>query len=245
MIKRFNRFELKYVIAATKRDAMLAEIREHMEPDTAGDDGVYEVTSLYFDSPDLAFYRSKLDGIKFRRKLRIRHYGERHPDAEARVMLEIKQRINRTTQKRRVAMSLSDAFRLALGGPPPDIADTEDAAVMQEISFLSRSLNVRPTVNVAYVRQAHVGGPYETGLRVTFDHALWCTDGGHGLMDASGRHFMLPLDHVVMEVKANNAVPLWISRMLARHSIPLTRFSKYCTGVACLHKLSEGAEWTS
>ena len=40
-----------------------------------------------------------------------------------------------------------------------------------------------------------------------------------------------------MEVKANNAVPLWVSHLLARYNVPLGRFSKYCAGVARLQAL--------
>ena len=31
-----------------------------------------------------------------------------------------------------------------------------------------------------------------------------------------------------MEVKANNAVPLWLANLLARHNCSLRRYSKYC-----------------
>ena len=37
-----------------------------------------------------------------------------------------------------------------------------------------------------------------------------------------------------MEVKANDAVPLWVSRMLARHGCEIQRFSKYVAGVSHL-----------
>ena len=73
MIRRFNRFELKYVIASELRDRLWDEMRLHMSPDREGGDaGIYRVTSLYHDTSIFACYRAKLDSINFRRKLRIR-----------------------------------------------------------------------------------------------------------------------------------------------------------------------------
>jgi hypothetical protein len=59
---------------------------------------------------DLRFYWEKIEGLRFRRKLRIRHYGDRSTiDDDITVFVEIKQRVNRVTQKRRVALP----YRLA------------------------------------------------------------------------------------------------------------------------------------
>jgi hypothetical protein len=236
MTRRFNRFELKYVIPASVRDELLLELENRTAADEHGVGGSYEVTSLYYDTDDYAFYRSKIDGIKYRRKLRIRRYGVRTVDENPEVMFEIKQRINRTTQKRRVPLRLRDAYALA-AGESVSIPRAEDALVADEIAYLARTMDLRPSCVVAYVRQAFVGHVYELGLRITFDQAIWCNSGTGGLLDESARHILIPPNMVVMEVKANNAVPLWVSRMLARHRIPLSRFSKYCTAVSCLASL--------
>lgn len=54
-----------------------------------------------------------MDGLKFRRKLRIRRYelGDALTD-ETPVFVEIKQRIDRVTQKRRVSLPYAEALRL-------------------------------------------------------------------------------------------------------------------------------------
>ena len=234
MIRRFNRFELKYIVSGALRDALLPEIRERMtiDPEAAAS-GVYGVTSLYFDTPDLAFFRAKLDGIKFRRKLRIRVYGDGPPRPDARALVEIKQRINRTVQKRRLELPLDEAYALCAGARPERVADQEDAEVASEVEFLVRSLNLSPTCAISYVRQAFMGGEYEPGLRVTFDASLTCAGPERGVAPIERFHFLAP-QHCVLEVKANEAVPLWIVRLLARHSVPLQRYSKYCAGVAQL-----------
>jgi SPX domain protein involved in polyphosphate accumulation len=238
MIRRFNRFELKYLVTAPLRDALLPEIRERMTPDLEGSDrGVYRVTSLYFDTPDLAFFRAKREGIKFRRKLRIRIYGNHVPGSDPQAMVEIKQRINRTVQKRRLALRCSQASALCGGDFHDPIADARDSEVAWEVEFLVRSLHLSPTCVITYVRHAFLGGAYEPGLRVTFDEGLRCSGPERGLEATELFHF-LPPDRLVLEAKVNEAIPLWFVRLLARHSIPLQRYSKYCEGLAHLRGLA-------
>lgn len=251
MSRHFNRFELKYEISAAKADALIEDIKEQTTVDTAGGPtGTYQITSLYFDSEDLAFYRAKIEGIKFRRKLRIRRYGPLTcpaSDAVEPVHVEIKQRINRTTQKRRITLPFDDAFALCTGARTLELADPGDATVAGEIEFLVRSVVLKPACAISYIRQAFVGSVYERGLRITFDRNLWCRDPEFGL-DADGpRQVFLPHDRVILEVKADNAVPLWVARMLARHGCTVDRFSKYCAGIRKLRSLppigaSRGAE---
>lgn len=234
MIRRFNRFELKYIVTAALRDALLPQIRERMESDPeSADAGVYRVRSLYYDTPDLAFFRAKLDGIKFRRKLRIRTYGDDVAGPGTPAMVEIKQRINRTVQKRRLAVPLSQAYALCAGARGEELTNEYDAEVAGEVEFLVRALNLAPTCVISYARHAFMGGIYEPGLRVTFDAGLRCAGPERGLEPIEYFHF-LPPDRLVLEVKANEAIPLWVVRLLARHSIPIQRYSKYCAGLAHL-----------
>jgi len=236
--KRFNRFELKYRIKAAVADRLAKALLENMVPDPEGDvSGSYAITSLYFDTPGLDFYRAKIEGLKFRRKLRIRRYGQLSASPDAAVTVEIKQRINRTTQKRRVAMSLADAFTLCRGEDAGPFEDPVDAATASEIEYLVRSLSLHPVCTVGYQRAAYMGSSYDPGLRVTFDRALWVRDPKFALTDDGARHTFLPPSEVILEVKANDAVPLWISRMLALHGCEIDRYSKYCEGVRCLRSL--------
>lgn len=238
MIRSFNRFELKYLVPARVRDALIADIRRQMRPDDFGTDGVYSIASLYYDTKDLQCVRSKLDGTKYRRKVRIRAYGTVPESPADPATVEIKQRINRTVQKKRLALPLAEAYLLCAGEldlerPWPDERDT---AVANEVTYLSRALHLLPMCVIGYQRRAFVGGPYEPQLRITFDQALWCRPGSSLLSSDGTRYQLLPPDWMVLEVKTDHAMPLWVSRMLARHEVSLTRFSKYCTGALHLRK---------
>ena len=102
MIKRFNRYELKYVLPVQKSQQIAEDLRAFTRPDAHGEAEGYRVVSLYYDSPWLDFFWAKIEGIKFRRKVRIRIYPDDLVGGQA--MVEIKQRINRTVQKRRLPM---------------------------------------------------------------------------------------------------------------------------------------------
>ncbi|MEU3120556.1 VTC domain-containing protein, partial [Streptomyces albidoflavus] len=98
----FNRFELKYLVPVEQAAQIRDELAERMERDAHSPVGGYGVWSLYYDTPQLRFYWEKIEGLKFRRKLRIRHYGDLDGVTDASpVCVEIKQRVNRVTQKRR------------------------------------------------------------------------------------------------------------------------------------------------
>jgi len=77
--RSLNRFELKYIIRWNQAEALKSLLLGYMTPDLhAGNDGAYDISSLYLDSPELLCYWEKIEGLKFRRKLRIRTYGNQH-----------------------------------------------------------------------------------------------------------------------------------------------------------------------
>ena len=91
-IRTFNRFELKYLVSLQQAERFKTGMRPYVIPDEYGhNNGRYSLSSLYYDSPSFRCFRENLDGIRFRRKLRVRRYetGEilaedRHDAAAAR-----------------------------------------------------------------------------------------------------------------------------------------------------------------
>jgi SPX domain protein involved in polyphosphate accumulation len=289
VIKRFNRYELKYVLPVQKSRRIAEDLRAFTRPDEHGGEEGYRVVSLYYDSPALDFFWAKIEGIKFRRKVRIRIYpedagttGERSPggnrevlsvprsanrgiadagdprghvffsdlpprpeigadhqqrpltgmDAVERAMVEIKQRINRTVQKRRLQLPLEEAELLCEGSVDMERMDPLDRQVASEVQYLVNAMHLRPTCIIAYRRRAFVGSLYEPGLRITFDTDLRCRVHELKVNAGAENHLFLPPEWCIMEVKANNAVPDWVTSLLAVHNCQLRRVSKYCTGLA-------------
>jgi len=232
MIKRFNRYELKYIVRIEEVDRIIEDLRSMTEPDAHGGLEGYRVVSLYYDSPGLDFFWDKIEGIKFRRKVRLRIYPGEDIEAVKEGMVEIKQRINRTVQKRRLKLPLEEAEQLCAGSQESDDLDSLDRQVASEVQYIVRAMHLMPTCITAYRRRAFVGGLYDAGLRITFDVDVGCRVHGLKVNHNVKNHLFLPPEWSIMEVKANEAVPDWVTSLLARHSCQLRRVSKYCAGLA-------------
>ncbi|MBM4431200.1 MAG: polyphosphate polymerase domain-containing protein [Chloroflexi bacterium] len=245
VIRKFNRFELKYVVPLQAAELFRQALRAYLVPDEHGDaHGRYYLSSLYYDGPDWRFYWEKVDGISFRRKLRIRHYESSGPlTGETPVFVEIKQRLNRVTQKRRLSLPYREALRLCDERQMPHLDPSrhtaQDADLVEEVADMLWRYDLRPASVVRYARQALVGTDYDLGLRVTFDthlsyrvHNLELPDGSSGLP-------LFPADWTVVEVKVNERVPYWLTELVAAHNLSLTRVSKYCRNIELAHNSAQ------
>jgi SPX domain protein involved in polyphosphate accumulation len=240
-IRRFNRFELKYLITLKQAELFKKALRAFLVADEhGGNNGSYGLDSLYYDSPDFRCYWEKVDGIKFRRKLRIRRYESESPlTADTPVFVEIKQRLDRVTQKRRIVLPYGDALRLCNEREFPETFAPEDKTVLEEIYAYLWQYNLRPVSIVHYDRQALIGTDYDLGLRVTFDTSLTYQIHQLALHEKASTLPMFSADQVVMEIKVNERIPYWLTEMIAAHNLKMIRVSKYCRGI----ELANG--WTS
>ncbi len=232
VVKRFNRFELKYILPYYLVPELKQDMLRYALPDPYGEsDGCYSLSSLYYDSPDHKFYWEKVDGLKYRRKLRIRWYEtEAELNEDSIIFVEIKQRVDRVTQKRRLPLKYRDALMFLNDGIVPP-HEAEDAALVDEIYSLIKLYNLQPTNIITYDRQAFVGTDYDMGLRITYDtHITYSIRNlrlGHYLYDG----FVVPPNFVIMEIKTNERLPYWIAELVAAHQLQLIRVSKYCSGL--------------
>jgi SPX domain protein involved in polyphosphate accumulation len=205
-----------------------------MLPDEHGDSqGGYLVTSLYYDTVDHKAYWDKIDGHRNRRKLRVRIYGDQAVTTETRCFLEIKHRLDRALQKRRVVLPYGAAVAMDQMDDLLDAASDEDRSVLEEVEYLYRALRLQPTCVVSYQRCALEGREYEPGLRVTFDTDLKYRI--HELtLFANGQatdHYFLSPDWCIMEVKINHRAPYWLTEVIGMHQCVVRRISKYCAAL--------------
>jgi hypothetical protein len=235
-----GRYELKYVIDRAQVHALDEALAAFMQPDAHGDgDGRYPVTSLYYDTADYKAYWDKIQGHRYRRKLRVRVYGDRAVTPDTACFVEIKQRTNRTVLKKRVALPYAAAIDLCETGGG---ADGVSGPVVEEVSYLRAALHLQPACIVSYDRLAFQGGQADPGLRVTFDtnlkgraHDLSLLSTGY----AENRYFAPP-QWCIMEIKADGHVPLWLTRLVGEQRCTPRRVSKYCRALEqCLDTLQD------
>lgn len=232
-IRKFNRFELKYLLSMEQTHELKQQIEAYMLPDQyAWDSGDYVISSLYYDSPDLQCYWEKIDGLKFRKKLRVRIYeSEENITEDSMVFVEVKQRYDKTIQKRRVAIPYRDAMTLCDERHFPDEYDEKDRPVMEEVLGMIEERNLQPTLITSYFRRAYTGTDYDKGLRITFDTNIRYRINDLDLTSKQlGRYIVSP-DRAILEIKTNEKVPYWLTEIIAQNNYRRVGISKYCTGL--------------
>jgi hypothetical protein len=226
-VRKANRFEIKYLVPHDAARRMVDAIEPYTVPDRhAVDEWGYPVYSVYWDSPRLALFWEKIEGLKYRRKLRFRRYADQ-PD----VFVEIKQRVDRTLQKRRTRVSEeelrtwfeADAGEAGLSAP-------EDPVVSEAI-VLRHRYRLDPRMAISYRRLA-LFGLYDADLRITFDRRVQyrATDFDIAERFDAGNYVVDPR-LVIMEIKFSERVPIWLCKLVSREGLQMIRLSKYCTAV--------------
>jgi hypothetical protein len=242
-IEIFKRKEQKYLITSDQYFLLLEHILPYMRPDRFGLDGRYTITSLYFDSDDHKIYFETKNKLKFRQKLRLRVYDE--ADLASTAFFEVKQKHKKVVNKRRMLLPLEEAYRYLNENPalPLEHYNTSNPQVFREIDYFLKLYGLRPEMVVSYDRHA-LHCIEDPDLRITFDLNLRCRNDDlfveHG---PYGENFIDP-DLVVLEVKINDSVPLWLTRILQALYCEQRSASKYCTSMELLkgEKLPNGIE---
>ncbi|MDX2358901.1 polyphosphate polymerase domain-containing protein [Dietzia sp. PP-33] len=227
----FNRYEIKYLIDELAVPALREELAARMDGDPHSPHGGYPVSSLYYDTQDLLYYWEKIEGLRFRRKLRMRLYGDPAECTDAStVHVEIKQRVNRVTQKRRLALPYGTARGWLDDLIRPECEPGQQGFV-NEVSNLVSTLELRPVATTGYVREAFVGREADSGLRMTIDHRVHGRDRDFHFASGGQNRFIVPPKLAIVELKANERVPYWATDLAARLELTVVRISKYCKSV--------------
>lgn len=95
------RYERKYLVKNELLEALRNRLQAFVRPDTfalrPNALPEYTVRSIYYDSPTFNSYFEKVEGLKDRKKLRIRGYNS--PEKVCKVFLEIKRKLENRIAK--------------------------------------------------------------------------------------------------------------------------------------------------
>lgn len=226
-IRSANRFELKYFMRHELLSAFIRSLDGYAYTDPhCNGEGDYSIHSVYCDSPGFSLFWEKVEGIKFRRKVRFRRYGD-NPD----VFLEIKQRINRTLQKRRVSLRVEHVAEAFRSHDLLNHLQHEANPILSEVSFLWNYYRLQPRMAISYRRRAFFA-VFEPDLRITFDTRVQyhARDFDVARPFEAGKYVVDP-DLVVMEIKFSERVPRWLCKLVNQYGLRAVRLSKYCSAV--------------
>ena len=229
-IEDFTRFEFKYILATERAQSLETEIRNFMDYDghvSENYDENYYVRSLYFDNERRSNYYEKIDGIRSRRKYRLRTYAP-EPSAEVPIYLEEKNRIDNRVFKHRVKLD-SELVALCEGGGMAFQLRSlyPDNEVIERFIFRQARQRERPAVVVAYLRRAFVSS-FDINFRVTFDSELHAAGATELFGVRIGEMRQCLAGYTIVEIKFARRIPSWFHRILQTFEMRRLSVSKYC-----------------
>lgn len=213
----FNRYEKKYLMP----ENVYQELRARMSPFMQADSyGLHTICNIYYDTPDELLIRRSVENPVYKEKLRLRSYGV--PDMDSAVFLEIKKKYERVVNKRRVQMTLGEAYGYVERGVRPPA----DSQILRELDFFLTRYNLQRGLYLAYDRVA-LFGREDPDFRVTFDRSIRFRRDNMGLEQGDAGELLLPPGWYLMESKVMGATPLWFAHILSDLSLYTVSFSKY------------------
>jgi len=231
------RYEYKYFVHNSKMDTLRNMITPFVKLDKHSavmKDRHYTVRSIYFDTPTYDYYFEKIEGIKHRKKFRIRGYNDLERDSL--VFFEIKRKYEIPIFKNRAVTTFEDACNLFRNGRVESYISNSERfpeAVDNVKRFFYHYYNssLRPVVLVIYEREAYLG-LYDQSIRITFDKNLRSV--AFPSIDElylENRVRNTLRDHFILEVKFNDYYPSWMKPIIGILGLRRESASKYCISI--------------
>ena len=228
----FMRYEMKYLVTAEQRRAIMGMMNKFMEPDEYGRS---TICNIYYDTPDMRLVRRSIEKPVYKEKLRVRCYGT--ASADDKVFVELKKKYDEVVYKRRVSMRESEAENYLEGR---NDSPKQNQIVSELDYFISEYKGLAPAAYIAYDREAYFAKD-DPNLRITFDDNILWRDYDISLTQGVYGNTLLNSGQSLMEIKVSAAMPLWLTHMLSEQKIFKINFSKYGNAYkAMMGKTSEG-----
>ncbi len=231
------RFEYKYLVENSKLESLRQMILPFVDVDKfadASNKNQYTVRSIYFDTANLDFYYEKIEGIKNRKKVRLRGYDLKEDNDV--VFLEIKRKYDIPIVKYRAPVKYLDALDMINhkninGQIITDIDFPLNNENSKRFFYQLFGKNLRPVILIIYEREAYQSKFDET-VRITFDKNLRSKP-FPAINELFTENKVRPAlsKYFILEVKFNTHFPGWINPVLARLSLKKQAASKYVMAI--------------
>ena len=212
-----KRYELKYLLDSAQTDFLVKSLEGHMKLDQYGRTSI---ASLYYDTPNYRLIRTSVEKPEFKEKIRLRSYGlatETSP-----VYLELKRKAYGIVYKRRVQSTIPLVRKFFAGSG--DIC--AGGQINREITYFRDYYGTLvPACLIIYDREAF----FEPGgdLRLTIDHNPRYRTDHLTLTHSMDGTLLRPPGNTILEIKVQEAMPLWLTHILDEGQIYKNSFSKY------------------
>jgi hypothetical protein len=210
-VSYMNRVDTKYLFSVSKLSLLLQNVKsdyrvleiEHLRE--------FSYKTVYFDTPELLFYKQHVTGKLNRSKVRIRTY-----ESNGLTFLEIKQKSNkgRTSKSR-------------LEKEPGDMNHIEQSRGFIKEMISSGATSLKPVINTGFTRITLVS--LVRAERITIDYNLVWTN-------LRGESVEMPF-LAIAEIKSEKSTSLSpFFQQLKKLGVRSTGFSKYTTGMALVNQ---------
>ena len=214
-----KRYELKYILSPAQRAFLEEGLLGHMQVDSYG---LTSIASLYYDTPDYRLIRASIEKPAFKEKLRLRSYGM--ANEESPVFLELKRKAYGIVYKRRVQSTIPLVNKFMAGDG--DIC--AGGQINSEIRYFRDYYGeLVPSCLIIYDRTAYFEP--DGDLRLTMDTNPRYRFEDLNLTTSMEGASLLPPGYSILEVKVQDAMPLWLTSLLSEGRIYKGSFSKYGT----------------
>jgi hypothetical protein len=214
------RNELKFIINAHQKELMANKLRNLCQQDSFSDAaGGYLISSLYYDDYNQSAFFDKTNGVKDRKKFRIRVYNYQSDV----IKLERKIKREKLTEKSHLQISKEEYDQLVHGDV--SFLSHSDDDVAKDFYLNYRMKNLRSRVVVEYRREAYV---YKYGdVRICFDKFLKAGIFQDDLFSSGHRIPVIPPDQIILEVKYTGYLPDVIRNLIQINNLQWQSISKY------------------
>ena len=226
VINSFKRYEKKFLLTKEQYNKLIPRLLEYMELDEfCKKNGDYSIYNIYYDTENDDVIRHSINKPYYKEKLRLRSYNP-SINLDDKVFLELKKNINGIVTKRRVSLTLREAYDFLYFNKKPTYNDYVNKQVINEIEYYLSKNEVFPKVYIAYTRNAFFAKD-NRDFRLTFDYEILTRRNDLSLESKRYGNDILGDGRYLMEVKILGSIPIWFTKILSDLKIYNTHFSKY------------------
>ena len=216
----FERYEIKYFLTKTQKEALIKEMDGRMQSDKYGRT---TIRNIYYDTDSFRLIRDSLDHPVYKEKLRIRSY--QRAEIGDMVFVEIKKKFEDVVYKRRVAMPRIAAENWIDYRKPLAFGSQITSEIDYLVDFYE---GLSAKAFLSYEREAFSDNK-NPEFRLTLDENILARDTELNLGSDIWGQPLLPHGMTLMEVKIAGAMPLWMANFLSSNNIQKVSYSKYGT----------------
>lgn len=211
MVNIFKRYEIKYLLNKDQYLRLITLYKDKIKLDKYGKS---LICNIYYDTDSFLLIRSSIEKPIYKEKIRLRTYNLSSP-----YFLELKKKYDSIVYKRRVDFSSIEEVNDFL------INKKANSQIEKEIKYsLNYYQDIKPKMFISYYREAYYG---ESNLRITFDFDILYRDYDLDFSKGNYGNNILENNQILMEIKIEEAMPLWLCKFLTKEKLYSISFSKY------------------